>query len=40
MLQFSDKHLHDMVQNYSSDEIYREQYTRTLGFKYQARTEL
>jgi hypothetical protein len=31
-----DKHLHDMVQKYSSGEISREQYTRTLGFKYQA----
>jgi len=40
MLQVSDKHLHDMVQKYSSDEISREQYTRTLGFKCQARTEL
>ena len=35
-----DKHLHDMVQKYSSGEISREQYTRTLGFKYQAWTEL
>jgi hypothetical protein len=35
-----DRHLHDMVQKYSSVEISREQYTRTLGFKYQARTEL
>jgi len=34
------KHLHDMVQIYSSGEISRKQYTRTLGFKYQARTEL
>jgi hypothetical protein len=32
--------LHDMVQKYSSGEISREQYTRTLGFKYQAWTEL
>jgi hypothetical protein len=31
-----DKHLHDMVQKYSSGEISREQYTRTLGLKYQA----
>jgi hypothetical protein len=29
-----------MVQKYYSGEISREQYTRTLGFKYQARTEL
>jgi len=35
-----DKHLHDMIQKYSSGEISREQSTRTLGFKYQARTEL
>jgi hypothetical protein len=35
-----DKQLHDMVQKYSSGEISREQYTRTLGFKYQARMEL
>ena len=33
-----DKHLHDMVQKYSSGEISRKQYTP--GFKYQARTEL
>jgi hypothetical protein len=33
-----DKHLHNMVQKYSSVEISREQYTP--GFKYQARTEL
>jgi len=31
-----DKHLHDMVQKYSSGEISREQYTRTFGLKYQA----
>jgi len=30
-----DKHLHDMVQKYSSGEISREHYTRALGFKYQ-----
>jgi hypothetical protein len=35
-----DKQLHDMVQKYSSGEIYHEQYTSTLGFRYQARTEL
>ena len=35
-----NKHLHDMVQKYYSGEISREEYTRTLGFKYQARTEL
>jgi len=35
-----DKHLHDMVQKYSSGAISREQYIRTLEFKYQARTEL
>jgi hypothetical protein len=40
MLQVSDKHLHDMVQKCSGDEISREQYTRTLGFKYEARMEL
>ena len=34
-----DKYLHDMVQKYSSGEISREQYTRTLGLKYQAWTE-
>ena len=33
-----DKHLHNMVQKYSSVEISREQYTP--GFKYQTRTEL
>jgi hypothetical protein len=35
-----DKQLHDMVQKYSSGEIYHEQYTSTLGFRYQVRTEL
>ena len=35
-----DKHLHDMVQKYSSGAISREQYIHTLGFKYQAITEL
>ena len=35
-----DKQLHDIVQKYSSREISREQYTRALKFKYQARTEL
>ena len=35
-----DNHLHDMVQKYCNGEISREQYTRTLLFKYQARTEL
>jgi hypothetical protein len=35
-----DKQLHNMVQKYSNGEISREQYTRTLGFKYQARMEL
>ena len=34
-----DKQLHDIVQKYSSGEISREQYTRALGLKYQARTE-
>jgi hypothetical protein len=34
-----NKQLHDIVQKYSSGEISREQYTRALGFKYQARTE-
>jgi hypothetical protein len=29
-----------MVQKYSSGEISREEYTYTLGFKYQTRTEL
>jgi hypothetical protein len=29
-----------MVQKCSGDEISREQYTRTLGFKYEARMEL
>ena len=37
---FLDKHLYDMVQKYSSGEISREQYTSTLGFKYQARMKL
>ena len=32
----TDKHLHDMVQKYSSGAIY----IRTLEFKYQGRTEL
>jgi hypothetical protein len=35
-----DKHLHDMVQTYSSREISREQHTRTLEIKNQTRTEL
>jgi hypothetical protein len=35
-----DKQLYDMVQKYSSGEISREEYTYTLGFKYQTRTEL
>ena len=35
-----DKQLYDMVQIYSSGEISREQYTRILEFKYQARAEL
>ena len=35
-----DKHLDDMDQKYSSDEISCEQYTRALGFKYQERTKL
>jgi hypothetical protein len=35
-----DKHLHDMVQKYFSGEISREQYIRTLEFKYQARMAL
>jgi hypothetical protein len=35
-----DKQLYDMVQKYPSGEISREQYTRTLGFKYQVTTEL
>jgi hypothetical protein len=30
-----DKQLHVMVKKYSSGEISCEQYTRTLGFKYQ-----
>jgi hypothetical protein len=34
------KQLHDMVQKSSSGDTSREQYTGTLGFKYQARTEL
>ena len=34
-----DKHLL-VVQKYSSGEIYREKYTRTLGYKYKARTQL
>ena len=29
-----DKQLYDMVQKYSNGEIAREQYTRTLWFKY------
>jgi len=29
-----------MVKKYCSGEISHERYTRTLGFKYQARTEL
>jgi hypothetical protein len=33
----NDKRLHNMVQKYSSVEISREQYTRTLGFKYGTR---
>jgi hypothetical protein len=36
----NDKHLHDMIQKYSSGEISREQYTRTLEIKNQTRTEL
>ena len=35
-----DKQLYDMVQIYSSSEISCEQYTRTLGSKYQSRAEL
>jgi hypothetical protein len=35
-----DKQLHDTVQKYSSGEISPEQYTCTLGFKYQTSTEL
>ena len=35
-----DQHLHDMVQKYSNGEIAREQYTRTLWFKYQVTMEL
>jgi hypothetical protein len=34
------KQLYDMVQKSSSREISSEQYTRTLGFKYQTRTEV
>ena len=34
------KQLNDMVQKSSSREISSEQYTRTLGFKYQTRTEV
>jgi hypothetical protein len=35
-----DKQLHDMVQEYSRGDIPHEQYTSTLGFRYQARMEL
>ena len=35
-----DKQLHDMVQKYSRGDIPHEQYTSTLGFRYQARMEL
>ena len=35
-----DQHLHDMVQKYSNGEISREQYTSTLGFRYQITMEL
>ena len=35
-----DEQLHDTVQKYSSGEISPEQYTCTLGFKYQTSTEL
>jgi hypothetical protein len=39
-LEDKDNHLHDMVQKFSSGEISREQYTRTLVIKYQTRTDL
>jgi hypothetical protein len=35
-----DKQLHDMVQKYSRGDIPHEQYTSTLGIRYQERTEL
>jgi hypothetical protein len=36
----NNKQLHDIVQEYSSGDISREQYTRILGFKYQERNHL